>query len=83
MDLTVCMGTQDRPSYLRDCLEGCAPKAWPGSASPIVVVDSASRAEAAAGIAFLAVQHGARLIRPDQPGLSVDETPGPGPHARR
>ncbi len=76
MDLTVCICTQDRPSYLRDCLEGLRAQSVARERFAIVVVDSASRAEAAAGIAFLAVQHGARLIRLDQPGLSVARNAG-------
>jgi glucosyl-dolichyl phosphate glucuronosyltransferase len=76
MDLTVCICTQDRPSYLRDCLDGLRGQSAARDRFAIVVVDSASRAEAAVGIAFLAVQHDARLIRLDQPGLSVARNAG-------
>ena len=76
MDLTVCICTHDRPSYVRDCLDGLAAQTAARDCFGIVVVDSGSAPPAAAELAALAAHHGARLIRLDQPGLSLARNTG-------
>jgi GT2 family glycosyltransferase len=67
--LAAVICTHARPGYLAACLQGLA--AQEGGAPAILIVDSASPPEAAAEIARLAAAAGARLIRTDQPGLSL------------
>jgi glycosyltransferase involved in cell wall biosynthesis len=76
MDLTVCICTQDRPRYVRDCLDGLRRQSVPRDRFAIIVVDSASCAESTTDIAALAAQHEARLIRIDQPGVSAARNAG-------
>ena len=76
MDLTVCICTHDRPSYVRDCLDGLAAQTVARDCFSVVVVDSGSPPSAAAELAALAAHHGARLIRLDQPGLSLARNTG-------
>jgi glycosyltransferase involved in cell wall biosynthesis len=71
MDLTVCICTHDRPLYVRDCLNGLRQQTVRRDRFAILLVDSASSAHAAAEVADLAAQHNARLIRLDQPGISL------------
>jgi glycosyltransferase involved in cell wall biosynthesis len=74
MDLTVCICTHDRPRYLRDCLDGLARQTAGRDAFALLVVDSAS--SCAAEVAALAALHGARLIRLEQPGVSLARNAG-------
>ncbi len=76
MDLTVCICTHDRPLYVRDCLDGLAAQTVARDCFSVVVVDSGSPPAAAAELASLAAHHGARLIRLDQPGLSLARNTG-------
>ncbi len=76
MDLTVCICTHDRPRYVRDCLDGLAAQTVARDCFSIVVVDSGSPPSTAAELAALAARHGARLIRLDQPGLSLARNTG-------
>jgi glycosyltransferase involved in cell wall biosynthesis len=74
MDLTVCICTRDRPGYVRDCLDGLARQTDERFA--LIIVDSASAPDAATEIARLADHHGARLIRLEQPGISLARNAG-------
>jgi hypothetical protein len=76
MDLTVCICTHDRPRYVRDCLEGLARQTVPRDRFAIQLVDSASSPVSATELHGLAIQHGARLIRLDQAGLSIARNAG-------
>jgi glycosyltransferase involved in cell wall biosynthesis len=76
MDLTVCICTRDRPQYVRDCLNGLRRQTIPRDRFAILLVDSASAAPAAADLAGLASQHNARLVRLDQPGISLARNAG-------
>lgn len=72
MDVTVCICTHNRPSYLRDCLEGlCRQTARPDCFN-IVVVDSGSHRDASAQIARLvAAVPNARMVRVERSGVSL------------
>lgn len=74
MDLTVCICTHDRPNYLRACLEGLARQTVSRDHFAVLVVDSASRHPDA--IAALTEAHHAKLIRLDQPGISLARNAG-------
>ena len=76
MDLTVCICTRDRPRYVRDCLDGLARQTVPRSRFATLLVDSASSSVTAADLHELAGQHGARLIRLEQPGVSLARNAG-------
>jgi glycosyltransferase involved in cell wall biosynthesis len=76
MDLTVCICTHDRPRYLRDCLDGLRRQTAERDRFAILVVDSGSCPAAATRIASLAAGIGARLIRLDQPGVSLARNAG-------
>nr|WP_294518086.1 glycosyltransferase [uncultured Rhodopila sp.] len=76
MDLTVCICTRDRPQYVRDCLNGLRRQTVPRDRFTILLVDSASAAPAAADLAGLATQHNARLVRLNQPGISLARNAG-------
>ncbi|WP_237216199.1 glycosyltransferase family 2 protein, partial [Falsiroseomonas oryziterrae] len=66
--LTTVICTHARPAYLRACLAGLSVQE---EATDVVVVDSASPPQAAAEIAALAAEAGARLVRSERPGLSI------------
>lgn len=76
MDLTVCICTRDRPAYVRDCLDGLRRQTAPREQFAILLVDSASSACAAAELADIATEYGARLLRMDQPGVSSARNAG-------
>jgi glucosyl-dolichyl phosphate glucuronosyltransferase len=76
MELTVCICTRDRPRYVRDCLEGLRRQTIPRDNFAILVVDSASSAPAAAELSDLATEHGARLVRLEQAGVSLARNAG-------
>jgi glucosyl-dolichyl phosphate glucuronosyltransferase len=76
MDLTVCICTCDRPRYVRDCLDGLRRQTIPRARFTILLVDSASAPAAATELADLAREHGARLIRLDQLGVSLARNAG-------
>jgi glycosyltransferase involved in cell wall biosynthesis len=79
MDVTVCICTHNRPSYLRDCLKGlCRQAAGPEHFS-ILVVDSASHHNEAEQIAGLvAATPNARMVRVEHPGVSLARNVGAG-----
>jgi glycosyltransferase involved in cell wall biosynthesis len=74
MDLTVCICTHDRPRYVRDCLEGLAIQTVPRDRFTLLIIDSASAN--ATELAALAQSHDARLIRLEQPGVSLARNAG-------
>jgi glycosyltransferase involved in cell wall biosynthesis len=76
MQLTVCICTHNRPRYVRDCLEGLQSQTVARDRFTVQIVDSGSSAAAAAELADLASRHEARLIRLDQPGVSLARNAG-------
>jgi glycosyltransferase involved in cell wall biosynthesis len=76
MDLTVCICTHDRLRYVGDCLEGLRQQTVGRDRFAIMLVDSASSAAVAAELGELATQHGARLVRVAQPGVSLARNAG-------
>ena len=77
MDVTVCICTRDRPGYLSDCLEGLRSQTVGEQRFGILVVDSASTGEVPARIAGLVgTLRNARLLRVEQPGVSVARNVG-------
>jgi glycosyltransferase involved in cell wall biosynthesis len=76
MDLTVCICTHDRPRYVRDCLDGLRRQTLGRDRFAVQLVDSASSAACSAELAGLAAANDARLIRLDQPGLSLARNAG-------
>lgn len=74
--LTVVVCTQDRPHYLRHCLDSLAINWKTSSACSLVVVDSASAPDAAAEIAALTAAHEGALVRLEQSGLSLARNAG-------
>jgi glycosyltransferase involved in cell wall biosynthesis len=76
MDLTVCICTHNRPLYVRDCLEGLRLQTATRDRFTILLVDSASTPDVADALCSLARVHDARLIRMDQPGVSLARNAG-------
>jgi glucosyl-dolichyl phosphate glucuronosyltransferase len=76
MDLTVCVCTHDRPGYVRDCLDGLRCQTVPRDRFSLLMVDSASSTVAAAELAGLASEYGARLIRLEEMGVSLARNAG-------
>jgi glycosyltransferase involved in cell wall biosynthesis len=77
MDVTVCICTHDRPGYLSDCLDGLRRQTVGDGRFDILVVDSASTGDIPAQVEQLV--HGlrnARLLRIEQPGVSVARNAG-------
>jgi glucosyl-dolichyl phosphate glucuronosyltransferase len=76
MDVTVCICTRDRPAYLQDCLRGLG-RQNVGDAFDILVVDSASSPGNAVRLAcIIADIPRARLVRVEQPGISLARNVG-------
>jgi len=70
--VTACICTHNRVDYLRDCLDGLSNQSVGPHAFSILVVDSGSAPEPAAALAAeLRLHANARLLRLDQPGLSL------------
>jgi len=77
MDVTVCICTHNRPSYLCDCLEGLRRQTVAPERFGILVVDSASDGDAAVRIAAtVADVANAHLLRVEQPGVSFARNAG-------
>lgn len=74
--LTVVVCTHDRPQYLRACLASLVGERRAPGRCALLVVDSASTAAASFEIAALTVAHGGKLVRLDQPGLSLARNAG-------
>ncbi|HEY7579144.1 MAG TPA: glycosyltransferase family 2 protein [Acetobacteraceae bacterium] len=76
MHITVCICTRDRPDYVRDCLLGLQ-RQTAGDRFDILVVDSASAADNAARLEQIAAAfRNVRLLRIEQPGISVARNAG-------
>lgn len=69
--LSVVVPTRDRPQLLAGCL--AALRASLGPQDELIVVDSASRGD---GTGRVAADHGARLVRCDEPGASLARNTG-------
>jgi GT2 family glycosyltransferase len=76
MDLTVCICTHERPRYVRDCLDGLRVQTASRDRFTVLLVDSASSPAAAVELEALAASNGARLIRLDEPGISMARNAG-------
>ena len=75
--VTVCVCTHNRPGYVRDCLEGLSRQSTGTDAFDLIVVDSGSTDDAPASLRAIVAKHpGARLIRLDQPGVSLARNAG-------
>src|SRR5271165_4336988 len=77
MDLTVCICTHDRPHYVRDCLEGLRRQTGAEGRFATLVVDSGSPEPARSALQDLTRHYPvSRLIRVDEPGVSVARNVG-------
>jgi glucosyl-dolichyl phosphate glucuronosyltransferase len=77
MDITVCICTHNRPLYVRDCLEGLRRQTVGADCFDILVVDSASSADASAQLTSVVSGFpNARLLRVDQPGVGFARNAG-------
>jgi len=76
MDLTVCICTHNRPRYVRDCLDGLRAQTVSRDRFSLQLVDSGSSPPVATELYGLAIEHGARLIRLDQLGVSMARNAG-------
>ena len=75
--VTVCLCTRDSPGYARLCLDSLRSQSVGPQGFDVVVVDSASRAEAGAELRRLvAAMPNARLLRLERPGLSLARNAG-------
>lgn len=78
-ELTICVCTHNRPGYLAGCLKALRQQTAPPELFEILVVDSASSAEPATVAAQLAAAApNARLLRVEEPGLSIARNAGAG-----
>jgi glycosyltransferase involved in cell wall biosynthesis len=77
MRIVACICTQNRPRYVRDCLEGLRQQTVSSDQFDILVVDSASTGDAPQQLAELAAEHAnARLLRVEQGGISIARNAG-------
>lgn len=75
--LTVCVCTHDRPAYLAACLDGLRGQSVRPERFEVLVVDSASPAEAARQVARLALSvPNFRHLRVERPGVSLARNVG-------
>lgn len=72
--ISVVVCSHARPHYLEACLKGLGRQTV--ASFETIVVDSASPAPEAAAIASAAARSGAKLLRSDQPGLSLARNRG-------
>lgn len=72
VDVTVCICTHNRPSYLRDCLEGLRRQTVGLDRFSILVADSASDRAVSAQISRMvaAIPNG-RMVRVERPGVGL------------
>lgn len=76
MHLTVCICTRNRPDYVQGCLTGLL-RQTAGGSFEILVVDSASDPDDAARLSRIIIATPqARLLRLEQPGISVARNAG-------
>jgi glycosyltransferase involved in cell wall biosynthesis len=77
MHVTVCICTHDRPRYVRDCLDGLRQQSISPELFDILVIDSASTGDVPARLTGLVGGlHNARLLRVEEPGVSVARNAG-------
>ncbi len=77
MDITVCICTHDRPNYVRTCLDGLRRQTLNSDQFDILVVDSASTGDVPAELARMVAEvDNARLVRVEQPGISLARNAG-------
>ena len=77
MELTVCICTHNRPSYVQDCLAGLRCQTAGHDAFAVLLVDSGSTGDTPAALQKLAAGvPGARLIRLDRSGVSAARNVG-------
>jgi len=77
MHVTVCICTHDRPGYVRDCLDGLRDQTVGCDQFDVLVIDSASTGDIAARLAALVGgRRNARLLRIEEPGVSVARNVG-------
>ena len=77
MDITVCICTYNRPDYIRGCLDGLRQQTVPSNQFEILVVDSASTGDVPAQLERMVVEiDNARLLRIEQPGISIARNAG-------
>ena len=77
MDLTVCVCTHNRPGYVRDCLNGLRHQTAERDLFAVLIVDSGSTGTVPYELEDLARQQpNTRLIRLDQPGVSLARNAG-------
>lgn len=75
--ITVCLCTHARPDYVRDCLAGLLRQSPDAGPFEILLVDSGSPGDTPARLADLvAGTPNARMIRVDQPGVSLARNAG-------
>ncbi len=76
-NLSICVCTHNRPHYLADCLRALQRQTAAPELFEVLVVDNGSAPVPAAVVARLvAAMPNARLLRVDQPGLSVARNAG-------
>jgi glycosyltransferase involved in cell wall biosynthesis len=76
MELTVCICTHDRPTYVRDCLEGLRLQTAAAERFEVLLVDSASSAPTARQLSHFVAAFGVRLVRLDRPGVALARDAG-------
>ncbi len=75
--VTVCLCTRDSPAYARLCLDSLRAQTVGPNGFDVLLVDSASRTDAAAELRRLvAAAPNARLLRLERPGLSLARNAG-------
>ena len=76
MEITVCICTHDRPSYVQSCLDGLVLQTARADRFEVLLVDSASTGSIPGTLVALAEASGARLIRVEKPGVSAARNAG-------
>ena len=76
MELTVCICTHNRPSYVRDCLDGLQAQTVHPESFATLLIDSASAPPVAAALAAMAARYKVQLIRLDGAGVSLARNTG-------
>jgi glucosyl-dolichyl phosphate glucuronosyltransferase len=70
MVVSICICTHNRSDDVAECLASLAPQV-DVERGEIIVIDSASDPRAAGELAEIAARHSARLVRLEEPGLSI------------
>jgi glycosyltransferase involved in cell wall biosynthesis len=75
--VTVCVCTHNRPGYAGDCLHALSRQSTGIEAFDVIVVDSGSSGDVPEALRAMVAKHpNARLIRLDQPGVSLARNAG-------